>query len=522
LLLPGITEKRGRRTISDLSDKLSALFTGANPTGENINYDTDFDTIKTEMGKLGNIDYELIDGLCEKLLKEKSKDVRLFCFMGFVAIRNSSWERLADVFQAFAQLAEQNYDGLFPDRPRAKQQAIQWMCEPRFNENLADKKPEEKDFPHIERLNQSLARLKAALAPKFPEGSPFPPGLASAAATWEKMSKPKPQPAGTASGVAVPGSGGAAAPAETMETPRQAQTNAKKTAYFLIEKEPQRIMGYRLMRALRWDILEKAPPSENGKTQLAAPPAELVNSLTAALASNDFKGALDKAEVAFTSGANYLWLGLQRIASAACKGLGQPYSAVNSAILFETGHLLKRIPEMMTLCFSDGSMFCDDATKDWINREVTPLFSAGGAAAPAAAGAAEDPVEAEKKEATAFAASGSVEKALDLIQTAIRNSGSERDNFRRSIILGTMLMSAKQPDIALSILESLNDKINNYHIDKWDPDLAVEAWSAMVKALKAAKAGKAQNVLVAMSEKMNVIISKISQIDPKKAFSLTT
>jgi len=69
---------------------------------------------------------------------------------------------------------------------------------------------------------------------------------------------------------------------------------------------------------------------------------------------------------------------------------------------------------------------------------------------------------------------------LDLLQNAIRNSSNERDNFRRSILVCTLLMSAKQPDIALSILESLAEKIQLYHLDKWDPDLAVEAWSIMV------------------------------------------
>jgi hypothetical protein len=71
-------------------------------------------------------------------------------------------------------------------------------------------------------------------------------------------------------------------------------------------------------------------------------------------------------------------------------------------------------------------------------------------------------------------------------------------------------------------LESLHGKINDYHIDKWDPDLAVDAWSDMVKVLKMAKNGKQPNIQASMQEKMNSILSKISQIDPKKAFSLNT
>ena len=492
---------------------------GANPMGENINYDADFDAVKTEMGKLGSIDFGLIENLSKKLLKEKSKDIRILCFLSFSVGRAARWEEFTDIFEGFCTLAQQGYDSLFPDRPRAKQQAVQWLSETRYNEMLAANKPEEKDYPHIARLVKSLTSLKELLDQKYPEGSPFPSGLSSASVNWEKLCKPKP-----ASEAAVAPS--AAAASDAVETPKQAQTSARKAAYFLIDKEPQRMMGYRLIRSLRWDILEKAPPSENNKTQLAPPPAELQSGLQNALNAKDFNAVLDKAEIAFSTAANHLWLGLQRFAAEACKGLGQPFEAVYWAIIHETGLLLKRIPELTDLTFSNGSPLCDEAAKAWIASDVKPLFGSGAAAneggAANQAEGAPDTVESEKKEALALSSSGNVEKALDVLQAAIRGSGSERDNFRRSVVLSSLLVTAKQPDIALSILESLHEKINNYHLDKWDPDLAVDAWSSMVMVIKMAKAGKQPAVVAALHEKMNVIVGKISQIDPKKAFSLTT
>ena len=488
--------------------------------GENINYDSDFDVLKAEMGKLGNVDYDLIESTCKKLLKEKSKDIRVLCFLSYVVMRNEQWSAFADVFEGFVKLAETNYDGMFPDRPRGKQMAIQWMSEVRYNENLA-KKPEEKDYDHVNRLLQALTKLKIFLEQKFPEGSPFPSGLHNAALAWEKQCKPKPKIEAAA------GAAGAASSAqEPMETPKQAQTTGKKIASFLIEKEPDKIMGYRLMRCLRWDIIEKAPPAENGKTQLAPPAPELITGAQNALSAKDFKSALDKAESAFASGANHFCLGLQRISALACKNLGGPYAALQQALHFETGMLIKRVPELLKLSFSDGTPLCDDAAKEWIASEVQAQFSVStssdGSAARTASNAGNDRIEQEMKEAQALAAGGSVEKALDLIQNALRGSSSERDNFRRSIMLCDLLMAAKQPDIALSILESLHEKINNYHLDKWDPDLSVEAWSAMVKVIKMAKGNKPPNVQAAMHEKLNVVVSKISQIDPKKAFSLNT
>jgi type VI secretion system protein VasJ len=487
--------------------------------GTNINYDADFDICKNEIGKIGNIDYGLVETSGRKLLAEKSKDMRLLCFLSLVYLRDGKWEPLADVFDGFVKLSSQNYEAMFPDRERAKQNAIKWLSEPRYNETAATQKPEEADYPNIVRLLESLTVLKGILQKKFPEGSPFPSGFYSSVQSWEKSCKPKPKAEASAASA-----GTAQGPAEAMETPKQAQLAARKVAYFLIEKESQRPMGFRLMRSIRWDIFEKSPPGENGKTQLAPPPADLITSLNTMIANKEFKPALDKAEVAFTAAANHLWLGLQRIAVLACQGLGEQYKAVEQAILYETALFVKRLPDIVGLSFSDGTPFCDDATKEWIATQVTPVFSSGGGAAARKEASPDsvDKVEEEKKQVATLSSTGKTEAALDLLQSAIRNSSNERDNFRRSVVMCNMLLTAKQPDIALSILESLDAKVQLYHLDKWDPDLAVEAWGIMVKVLKVARANKPAPIQASMAEKQNTILSKISQIDPKKAFSLNT
>jgi type VI secretion system protein VasJ len=485
--------------------------------GSNINYDQDFETCKSEIGKIGNIDFSLIENLCKKLLKEKSKDMRLLGFLSFVYLRDAKWEMFADVFEGFSKLAKENFDAMFPDRERARFNAIKWISEPRYTETASAQNPSEADYPHITRLHESLVSLKSIFQEKFPQGSPFPETLFSIVQKWEKSCKPKPQEQASPTGQ----TSSQQQTAEPMETPKQAQNIAKKTAYFLIEKEPQKIMGYRLMRALRWDILDKLPPNENGKTQLAPPPLELINTLNNMITNKDYKNALDKAEVSFTTGANYLWFGLQKISVLACRGLGEQYKSVEQAILFETGFLIKRLPDILKLTFSDGTPFCDDATRDWLTNEISAIMGQNNNIEKKSDSMLEDKVEEEKKEAVTLASSGKLEAALDLLQNAIRNSSNERDNFRRSIVVCTLLMSAKQHDIALSILDSLCEKIQQYHLDKWDPELSVEAWSIMIKVLKAAKANKPAQVVAAMTEKQNVILSKISQINPKKAFSLT-
>jgi hypothetical protein len=116
--------------------------------------------------------------------------------------------------------------------------------------------------------------------------------------------------------------------------------------------------------------------------------------------------------------------------------------------------------------------------------------------------------------------SGQIEDAIDLVQSGIRTAHSERESFRRTIVVASLLLKAKQPDMAVSMLEMVDQKITAYSVDKWEPDLAVEAWSVLVQAYKVSKAGKAQNILLSLQERQNTILTKVSYIDPKKAILL--
>jgi len=541
--------KKESTIASELLESITTPFSGDSPFGENINYDPDFDVLKAEIGKLGNTDYDLIEEKSQGLLKEKSKDIRVLSFLSFAFLRKENWENFADIFDGLAQLSEQNYDSLFPERPRAKQMAFKWLSEQRYVDLLESKKPDETVYGHTKRLVDSLEKIKKILEEKFPDGSPFPSRLFSAAQKWEKTTKPKPKPApapeAPADAAAAPpgGEGDQATPAQPapsaqtaatpdaataaprvprgpMENIKDAQANGRKIAQFLIEKEPEKPMGYRLMRIMRWDGIEKAPPAESGKIRIEGPPEQRKTFLKNCTGSGDWKKLLASAEKDFSSGPTLYWIDLQRMSATACKNLGDPYKSIHEAICMETALFLKRIPEIKELCYSDGSPFCDEATKDWIDSEVTPMLSSGSAAG--GGGSGDDPLKKERKEINELVSAGKTDQAVEILQGKIHESGSERINFKRSLMLCNLLFSAKHADIAQAILESLHEKITAYNLERWEPDLAVEAWCLLVKAYKMTAKSKPQNMQIAIQEKQNSILSKISCIDPKSALKLNT
>jgi type VI secretion system protein VasJ len=307
-----------------------------------------------------------------------------------------------------------------------------------------------------------------------------------------------------------------------MENPKDAQTSARKAAMLLIEKEPEKPMGYRLLRSLRWDLVEKAPPVENGKTKLEAPNAERKTFLQNLVAKSDWKKTLFEAEKTFSSGPTHYWLDLQRMSATACKELGGTFLPVHDAICMETALFLKRVPEIADLSYSDGSSFCDGATKDWIDSDVSAVLSSSGSAVSKSSGGESDEFKGEKKKINKLVSAGKVDSAIEILQDKIQESGSERTNFKRSLILCNLLISAKHTEIASAILESLNEKITAFNLDKWESDLAVEAWSLLVKAYKDIGANKPQNIQIAIQEKQNSILNRLSCIDPKSALKLKT
>jgi len=418
--------------------------------------------------------------------------------------------------------------------------AFKWLSEQRYLDLLETKKPNDEVYEHTQRLVESLGKIKTILEDKFPDGSPFPSGLFSAAQKWEKTTKPKPKPEPAPEAATEPPPGGEAAqsapsapapstptptaatpvPQGPMENTKDAQANGRKIAQFLIEKEPEKPMGYRLMRILRWDGIEKAPPAEGGKIRIEGPTEQRRTFLKNSTGSGDWKKLLAAAEKDFSSGPTLYWIDLQRMSATACKNLGDAYKPVYEAICIETALVLKRMPEIRDLCYSDGSPFCDEATKDWIESEVTPMLSAGGSVG--AGGTQGDPLKEERKEINELVSAGKTDNAVEILQGKIHDSGSERINFKRSLMLCNLLFSAKHADIAQAILESLHEKISTYNLDKWEPDLAVEAWCLLVKAYKFVGNSKPQNMQLAIQEKQNSILSKISCIDPKSALKLNT
>jgi type VI secretion system protein VasJ len=152
---------------------------------------------------------------------------------------------------------------------------------------------------------------------------------------------------------------------------------------------------------------------------------------------------------------------------------------------------------------------------------VLPVLSDGTnsrAAANATPDVPQDAFTTQRLEVLALASAGKLPEALAALRDAMRASSSVRENFRRSILMGSLLLKGKQPLVAIPVLESLNETIEEYHLERWDPDLALEALVELLQAYRQARQAAPQQTQLA--EKQQALLGRISRIDPSRAFEL--
>ena len=417
---------------------------------------------------------------------------------------------------------------------------------------MESKKPGEEAYEHFKTLLSSLLKLKALLEKHVKEGAPFPSRILYIIQKWEKSLKPKeipkealetaPKPEQTVTSqteqiaetqtektptpqkesppLSTPGMT-APKTSKKFKSAKEVEVDGRKIALFLIENEPEKPLGYRLLRSLRWDLIEKPPLSENGQARMEVPLNERITFIQNLILKREWKRALLSAEKEFSSGVSHFLLDLQRVSSVACKELGKGFKNVNNAICYETALFIRRIPDVISLSYSDGTPFCDNATKDWIDSDVKKILSSHDSSVSEKDGSCcTDPLKNEKKEINLLSSAGKFDKAIKIMQEKINGSGIKNQNFKRELIICNLLFSVKRADIALAILESLHEKIMYYHLDEWEPDLAVETWCLLVKAYKIAGSSKPQNIQVTFLERQNSILNKISCIDPNSSLQI--
>lgn len=478
---------------------------------------------RSALTEVGGPDFRLVVDLATKILTEKSKDIRVACYLCFALWRTQMVSGMAEGLSVILLLVQEYWDGMFPAiaRVAARKGALDFLIQ-HLAEELKGSEVAVDDRPHLERAKTVAGSLEKELSSRMAENAPAVVTLGKAVDDGiARLPKP------AASAAQTPAAGGVSAPPVAnavpegeLKTVQAAMDLVRKVSTFLRSQDRKSIAPYRMLRSMRWDLLLSEPPNENGKTRIEPPPAPRRTYLAGLRPQGQWEKLLDEGEATFAQPPFHFWLDLQQLIVAALEGLGPEYSAARSAVLQDLAILLQRLPKLSSLTFSDGTPFASPAAKSWIDEAVLPALGGGGPAPSPAPSGGDSRLSVAYEEAKVLVDRGDLVTAIASLQTLALPPRSRRAGFERRLDIALLCIRGNQIAMACPILEELNEEIERGGLAEWDPPLILETWKALGRCYHTLAAAAPASGKQALLDQAARVFEKICRLDVNTALAM--
>ncbi len=505
----------------------------ANPSGENIRYEPEFEQLEAELAKQESltaetVDWQLVAKLSSQIIDKSSKDLLVGTYLCQSLLITEGYAGLAVGLHVLNELVENFWDGLFPPlkRMRARQTAFVWLAE-KAGQYLSEHTPGASDGEAILAAAEAIKKLDGLLVENMGDQAPMLTDISrplknysqSALAEREKAEKvaestpavekvpeaaaekaeelkpaetpppvtPTPPPVVSAP-KAVPEapaiSGAIESDADSKKILRQLQSSMRDISSFWINAKLSDPRPYRQARVAAWMVVESLPPDNDGVTQINPPAPERLKYFESQQEKKDHAGLIPELEK--TLARSPFWLDGHFLVVKSLRQLGGEYNEVVQTVARELSNFLDRLPDTMQLSFSDGTPFAGDQTRMWIEAEV--LGSRGGSAesADSSQGAGEE-WSAALSAAKQLAAGGDTEQAVQLLNDGISNSAQLRDQFQWRCALAELLLQTGGAETAASILEQVEKQSNEICLADWEPSLLAKIYNLLYQSYQKQK-----------------------------------
>ena len=506
---------------------------GANSVGEDARFEPEFEELDGELGKLssptasGAVDWAKVVILSTKILAEKSKNLTVATYLCIGLMQTEKLSGLAGGVHVLRDLLENFWETMYPPvkRMRGRVNAFAWWHEridARMPDFTAETWPKEKietfagdlafidsflaenteDAPILKSMNDHIARLIEIEPEPSPESAEAaPPVVGEEAPAGAPPAKPaaKPAPAPAPSPEGADGDGD--------KLLRQGFDILGRASTFLLKKEPLSIVPFRLSRIIIWLPVQNLPPATDGKTMIPPPEEQVISSLRSLYQSGNWRELMLAAEGLVRQ---YLfWFDLSRYVAESLDQLR--YSAISETVARETAGFVKRLPGIEKLAFSDGVPFADDETKEWL--KAAAQMGGGGGSFSSTGSGIEQIVENEIAEAQKLIMDNKMNAALGAFIVKVNQASSVRERFLWKIGLCKLLSRVKKPQLVVPYIQEILSILDEYKIERWEPDLAVEGLALALSGLRLQGEKKDDELI----EK---VLNRISALDPARAIEL--
>jgi len=462
---------------------------GPNPTGGDARDDALYISVSQQIDSVGRIDaaappnWQQVEREASLILQSKSKDLDMASALGQALYQRYGCAGLSTAIALLTTLVNQYWDGLFPERPRARKARIETLAE-RFTEGNWFRGREPKtteDFDALDACLKRIDELSAALTARMPDEPPeFKPFIR----ILKEQAAKRPAPAGTSAadvasstgGGGTPGSGGAAFASAPVTDKKGANDAILEAVKFLRQNDRKDPVPYAVLRAQRW-----ADVAAQGGAM--PPEAEIENRITEQFKAGLWENVLKNAEAEFQIG-DPLWLDLQRYVCVAMGNLGPAYDAARQVVVAMLSGLVRRLgPGLFDLKFTDGRPLCSGETRMWIEAEVAPPASgkSGGAGSAMSNGKLTEATDKARK----LAGSGKLADAVKELQDGLTTCTQRRDRLLWRLRIAQICCDAARVQMAAPLLEECRDEVVRHNIGEWEPSLAIEVAQGLYRCRKA-------------------------------------
>jgi type VI secretion system protein VasJ len=163
-------------------------------------------------------------------------------------------------------------------------------------------------------------------------------------------------------------------------------------------------------------------------------------------------------------------------------GLGPQYDKAREAVMGVTGALVQRLGDgLFELKFRGGTPLCSGETKMWIESEVAP---AQGGGAGGGAGAGDGRLLEASEKAKKLAGAGKLKEGLKELQEGLMTCTQRRDQFLWRLRIAQLCHDAQRFQLAVPLLEECAEDIQRFHIDEWEPRIAVDVAHTLYRCRK--------------------------------------
>ncbi|MGJ8680371.1 type VI secretion system protein TssA [Paraglaciecola sp.] len=466
------------------------------PTGINAKYEAEYEQLVAELGKAealsGDtvVDWSVVSDLSTTILQHKSKDIAVACYLAHGLYKSHSLEGLGTGLNIIKTMLETHFDNLFPPvkRAKARSNAMSWLAD-KTEPLVTALEPTVKDLDSFENCLSHLLDIQQVCDEKMAGNEPAIGTLVRAIREWrnrlkaeveqqakkqEKAAAPAPEVKKPEAKAAAPSSPKAAAIPIAPAAPvgelgseqdvkaaiKSVQDVGRQVAHYKRRKNIGDPGAYSLLRSVIWMQVERLPPHENGQTPLPEMDPDRQKMIQTLLDNKSYSEVLEHIELAFCD--MLFWLKGHYLAAQALQGLG--HTDAQKAVQQSLAAFLQRMPGILELKFSSGSLFADEMTRIWIDEEV--LGSAGGGGG--AGGSEQSPWTAGLQEALSLAGKGNFKQGLDILQQGKAGTVDQRSAFMWQIANAQYFEKTGYVKLAVPLLEYLWKQLFSIKLTDWE------------------------------------------------------